>query len=453
MSRFRHLAAALAVAALLAPCRPTQAVGASPRRVRIDGQRFVLAATNETIVMSGPNVVVKGPPYLPGVTGSTHCEDYVNDTCTATGTCVSCFTFNEADVALLKSQHRNTIRLGVVWAGAQPRDEDALDPDFLRRLHAILNLTDRTGIHVVLDNHGDMVGTAGCGNGAPVWFQQKAAPELIGKPLVTGFPFSLVPSLRIDKTAGYERCGDNATAWAMHAGDPNYNLLNDCCLAMNSPNPGGLGYTTISQKTMNYMVEPGPGRDDFVRYWSLMAEAVREHPSAFAAELMNEPMSINRRDMYDTWRAVTEAVNAVVPDMSVAVCDTGEGAVLPGWVYDLLDKVPLPYLAPSEDTVKWMRQATTIFYAWHWYGSPSTPEKAIQSVHEVMKDWNVPSFATEFGSCDAWNACAAANISHTYWHYSSYCNTGPSFGNRSVPTDTFGGCMLGWAGGYPDSCM
>ncbi len=81
---------------------------------------------------------------------------------------------------------------GVVWAGAQPRDENALDPDFLWRLDAILNLTDAHGIavlfttcritvlslshkslnvcsrapiQVMLDNHGDMVGSAGCGNG------------------------------------------------------------------------------------------------------------------------------------------------------------------------------------------------------------------------------------------------------------------------------------------------
>ena len=57
----------------------------------------------------------------------------------------------------------NTIRLGVVWAGAQPRDEDALDPGFLELLHDVLDLTDANEIHVILDNHGDMVGSAGKG--------------------------------------------------------------------------------------------------------------------------------------------------------------------------------------------------------------------------------------------------------------------------------------------------
>ena len=66
--------------------------------------------------------------------------------------------------------------------------------------------------------------------------------ELIGKPLVTGFPYNLVGSIAVAKTGGYGHCGagaGNASKWAAHAGDPNYNLLNECCQAMNSGNPGG----------------------------------------------------------------------------------------------------------------------------------------------------------------------------------------------------------------------
>ena len=49
----------------------------------------------------------------------------------------------------------------------------------------------------------------------------------------------------ITKTPGYEVCGDNNTLWAIAAGDPNYNLLNPCCQAMNSRNPGNLGYCLL----------------------------------------------------------------------------------------------------------------------------------------------------------------------------------------------------------------
>ena len=291
----------------------TVTAAALPRRVRIDGQRFVLSATNETIMLAGPNVVVKGPPYMPAVSGTTHCLDVTDSTCAQFGNCTTCYTFNEADVDLIKLEGRNFIRLGVVWAGAQPRDEDALDPAFVQRLHAVLNLTDQTGIHVMLDNHGDMTASAGCGNGAPMWISKVAAPELIGLPLKTGFPYNLIPSLQIDKLSGYDHCGDNATKWAAYAGDPNYNLLNECCAAINGPNPGATGYTTIAQKNMDYMINDGPGRAAFVRFWTLVAEEIKYHPSAFALELMNEPMSINRRDMYDVSAGWIQSTRAKPP--------------------------------------------------------------------------------------------------------------------------------------------
>ena len=78
----------------------------------------------------------------------------------------------------------------------------------------------------------------------------------------------------------------------------------------------------------------------------------------------------------------------------------------------------------DEDTVKWIKETDTVFYAWHYYGQPKTAKEAVENVQALSKDWNVPTFLTEFGGCDAWVAASAANISHTYWHYSSYCDTG-----------------------------
>jgi len=428
---------------LFSIARPQAAI---PRNVRVRGQQFVLSRTNASIVLAGPNVVVKGPPYLPSVSGDTMCNDVVNKECWKLGTCTSCYTFNQADVDHIKSMGWNFIRLGVVWAGAQPRDENALDPDFLKRLHAVLNLTDANGLHVMLDNHGDMVGSAGCGNGAPMWFQKRAAPELIGKPLETPLPYSLIPYLDVERLNGSSHCGKDPEKWKAYAGDPNYNLLNECCQAINVNfgNPGALGYTRISQETMNYAIRPGEGRDLFVRYWRLMAEAVKHHPSAFAAELMNEPMTIRRKWMFDTWRASAEAINEVIPDMSVSICDIGESSQLPWWITDLPDHgaEDIP-----EETTEWIKSSNNAFYAWHYGHEPSN----VDDMQAISKKWNVPTFATET-ACKQFNAAKAAGISHSYWHYSSYCNTGPAFGNRQVPGDTFGACILGWAGGNSTMC-
>lgn len=402
-------------------------------------------------------MVVKGPPWLPSVSGDRICNDMVDDACIATGTCTSCFTFNQADIDHIKSVGWNSIRLGVIWAGAQPHDENALDPEFLQRLHAVLNLTDANGIHVVLDNHGDMVGPAGCGNGVPMWFQKKAAPDLIGKPLRTGLPYSSIPLLRVSAVKGYQHCGRDAAKWAVHAGDPYYNLKNPCCQAMNAypsevddkgeliynGNPPGLGFTTISQKTMDYMMQEGPGRDYFIRFLTLLAEAVKDHPSAFAVEPMNEPLTIRRKWMFDTWRTCAESINKIIPDMLVSICDVGQGSVMPAWVTQLTGGAA----GIPKDIVEWIKNSNNLFYTWHYGEVPQN----VKNMQAISKAWNMPTFATET-FCDHWDAAAAAGISRYYWHYSSYCNTGPAFGNRSVVTETFGACILGWDLGDSSKC-
>ena len=46
--------------------------------------------------------------------------------------------------------------------------------------------------------------------------------------------------------------------------------------------------------------------------------------------------------------------------------------MLPGWVDTIADKIPIPYLTPSAETVKWLKASRNIFYAWHYYGDPKT---------------------------------------------------------------------------------
>jgi hypothetical protein len=265
-----------------------------------------------------------------------------------------------------------------------------------------------------------------------MWFSQKAAPHLVGKPLETSFPFNILNAISIYKTPGYSHCGNNKEKWAQHTGDPDYNVKNECCRAMNNGNPGSLGFTSLAQATMTHMLKPGSGRDDFVRYWRLMAEAVRDHPSAVAAELINEPMSIERQLMFDTYRACQEAINQVIPDMSVSIMDVGENAVVPSWVGAL----PIPSVGLSKETVVWIKNSKTLMYTWH-YGS--VPEDIVE-VESISLAWNVPTVGTEL-NCNHMAAAKKAFISHFYWHYSSYCNH-----------KGFGKCILGWGAGGSSKC-
>jgi hypothetical protein len=101
----------------------------------------------------------------------------------------------------------------------------------------------------------------------------------------------------------------------------------------------------------------------------------------------------------------------------------------------------------SAETLAWIKTSGSAYYAWHWYGVPANASEAVADVLALGREWGVPTFATEFMDCAAWRAAAAANISHLYWHYSAYCTTGAAFGNRTPVADTFGACILGWAGG------
>ena len=221
-------------------------------------------------------------------------------------------------------------------------------------------------------------------------------------------------------------------------------MLNECCLAINSGNPGGTGFTTISQQTMDAVVEEGKGRDDFVRFWKLMAEAVADHPSAFGFELMNEPMTLRRTSMFDTWVECAKTITQIIPDASVAIADIGEGSVLPAWITDLTGGFEL-ISAEAEDYIK---NSNNTFYAWHYGDVPAD----IENMQAISKNWDIPTFGTELG-CDHFAAAKAANMSHSYWHYSAYCNTGHYFGNKAVPQETFGACILGWTSGDPRKCL
>ena len=411
-------------------------VSAVPRLIKISGQQFIDVRTNKPIVLGGPNVVVKGPPYLPLVSGNTICNDIVDSYCSGHGNCSTCSTFNQADVDHIKSRGWNFIRLGVVWAGAQTKDGDQLDPDFLERLHALLNLTDANGLHVMLDNHGDMTGTLGCGNGVPAWFQLQApgVKDLVGKPLEAAFPYGVLSSLNVKKLPGYEVCGENESMWSKYAGDPNYNMLNECCVAINSGNPGATGYTTISQKTMDYMINPGKGRDSFVKFWRLMAEAVAGHQSASFFELDNEPMSIHRERYFDTWKAAADAIHDVIPEASVSICDIGEASLLPSW----MPKFAADFII-SKPTLDWIQSGNV----------PSN----IKNMKAISEKWNIPTFATET-DCTQFEAAREANISHSYWHYSAYCNF-PNRGYFSTKgiENAFGACILGWGSGSSSKCL
>ncbi len=272
------------------------------------GEQFVDSHTGVVVVLIGANVVVKGPPWIP----STRCGA-TGESCKAVN---NTDTFTEADARHLRDLNYNLVRLGVVWAGGQPAPERRLGEDFLRRLHDFLSLCDNHSIHVLLDVHQDAVGTAVCGEGVPQWFSARATPDEIGKPLR--------PEKLFQQKDG--TCGLNDTSWAVYAGDPDYNIKNECCRKLNQGSWGSLGQAEQAQKTIEYLLS-AEGRPFYADYVGLLAAAVKEHPSALGIELMNEPPTLNRPGLFVLWEDCYNAIRAVSPTLAVGVMDPSQASI------------------------------------------------------------------------------------------------------------------------------
>lgn len=316
----------------------------------------------------------------------------------------------------IKSQGWTAIRLGVIWAGAQPTAAAELDAEWLRRLQAILALCDRHSIRVMLDVHQDAVGTANCGEGVPMWYSKLHFPRLIGKPI-------LGPSSK--------PTGDCSTAdkksWALHAGDPLYNVLNPCCLRWNTPGPWGnnIDATDFSLLQIEQLTGTDAGRKAYATYIRLLAEAVAQFPAAISIELMNEPPTVDLGSLYRMYQACYDAVRPAAPDLALGFADTGSEA--------LGSDAGLPTA-----TRTWLHSsATHVFYAWHCYGCKAAAAAAAAT--KRARGWHGVAFLTEFGAGGARDggaigeAAAAQGVGWTQYQYNGYCNVPCRQGQNTCP--------------------
>ena len=108
-------------------------------------------------------------------------------------------------------------------------------------------------------------------------------------------------------------------------------------------------------------------------------------------------------------------------------------------------------------TRAWLKEAQHLFYAWHYYGVPSTVAEAIKNAEGFGKRHSMPSLLTEYGGyadgCYTQGNTSAAEIGSAYWHYSDYCYPkhcpdGHADGHCALnETGRFGACITGWGNG------
>jgi endoglycosylceramidase len=205
------LGAGCALAAGPAAGAPTAPLGQSGR--------WITDAKGRVVILHGVNMVYKRPPYHPLAAG-----------------------FDAPDARFLAREGLGAVRLGVIYAGVEPRPGN-YDDRYLDRIRRTLRTLAREGVFSQLDFHQDMYNERFQGEGFPDWAVQDdglpAEPKL-------GFPGNYIGMPALNRAFDH--------FWA------------------NDPGPGGIGL-----------------QDRYAAAWGHVARRFRNEPYNMGYDLFNEP--------------------------------------------------------------------------------------------------------------------------------------------------------------------
>lgn len=181
--------------------------------------RWYTDGQGRAILTAGVNMVSKRHPYSPEADG-----------------------FDDADAAWLQKNGFDSVRLGVIWKGVEPKPGE-YDDAYLASITRTVRTLRAHGIMTLLDAHQDMYNEKFEGEGAPDWaVLDKGAPNL----LKVGFPANQVFNLGLIKA--YDSFLDNAKG------------------------PGGVGL-----------------QDRYAAMWKHVAQVVGQEPGVMGYDIINEP--------------------------------------------------------------------------------------------------------------------------------------------------------------------
>jgi endoglycosylceramidase len=171
------------------------------------------------VILHGVSMVYKVPPYAPAAAG-----------------------FGANDAAFLAAHGFNSVRLGALWVGVEPRPGQ-YDNAYLARIDTTVDMLGRHGIYSLLDFHQDLYNERFQGEGEPAWSVQDdglpAAPQF-------GFPANYVFMPALNRVFDH--------FW------------------QNSPGPGGVGL-----------------QDRYAAAWQHVAAYFRGNRYVLGDDLFNEP--------------------------------------------------------------------------------------------------------------------------------------------------------------------
>eukprot|EP01084_Bolivina_argentea_P073851 133991_1 len=305
----------------------------------------------------GVNIVYKSDPYLP-------IYDHFD----------SNLSYSEQDMQFLNSLGLNVIRLGVMWPGVEPKQNEynmsyiSLAANMIKTGYTKYNIT------TLVDCHQDVLSEAFCGEGAPVWAMQ---------PRSWNFPEPLAAPYTINSSHIPSREDCLNMSW------PNYYL------------------SEATSSAFQRLYENYNGlRDAFADYWGILAIQFKDVPGIIGFELLNEPWvgdmyldpmlmypgvadKKNLQPFYDAIAPVIKGNDSERIIFFESVTWTDE--FNESWTETGFEHVP----GGSEN-------ANKSVFSFHFYGLPNVGSEQkyfYERTHDGIK-WNATSFLTEFGVDD-----------------------------------------------------
>ncbi len=135
--------------------------------------------------------------------------------------------------------------------------------------------------------------------------------------------------------------------------------------------------------------------------------------------------------LYRLYQDCYNVIRAISPDMAVGVAD-------PASMVRHRDDSRLP-----REIQGWLRNATHLFYAFHYYGGyPGTAKTNVDNAMSMSAKWGAAAFMTETDSMEARDYCTNQGVGWTYWEYSGYCNVPNNASCSPGEPCAFGACIM-----------
>lgn len=329
------------------------------------------------VFFHGVNVVYKIPPYIP----RTDVFDPIH-------------SFVEKDMQIISNLGFNVIRLGVMWPGAEPQ-QDQYNLTYYNTIRSIIDKAYGYGIYTILDMHQDVLAEQFCGEGAPAWaIRTGDAPS---------FPYPLSSS-----SSQHEKNVDCTK-----------HLWSDYYIA----EAVGVAFQNIYENKDRLL-------DYLAGFWFKTALEFKDQASVLGYELINEPWMgdvYHHPSLLDPGIADNTNLAPVYEKLSAAIRKTD------WWHLIFFEPVTWADLGTGFKQVpggESYQNRSVLSY--HYYVPPDAPfvKEQFDIRMEDLHRLKCGGFLTEFSICgdktelmeDILNACDKHKQSWTGWMYKLYGN-------------------------------